>query len=163
MGGKSKTGYHIPYHIRRYLVNRTKIPYTHFSMLDEMTLRLMAPLEAHGYVLPTSLMPDISMGKMFSAWCRENGYDPSSFPTYQHEFDDGKRPPVQARLYPNRLLTEFREYFTNIWLKQRAIEYFKEREPDMIPVLKKVIKELPASIEIKKIGVAKKIIIRHLN
>lgn len=151
MGGKLKSFYHIPYHIRRYLINRTKIPATHFSMLDEMTLRLMAPLEAHGFVLPTSLMPDISMGRMFSDWCRKNGHDPSSFPTYEHVFDDGKRPPVQARLYPNKLITEFREYFNNVWLKERAVDYFKDREPKMIPILKKVIAELPSPINKKQL------------
>lgn len=144
MSGKFQKLYSLPYHIRRYLINRSKIPTTHFSMLDEMTLRLMAPLEDKGYILPTSLMPDISMGRMFSQWCRDNGYDPTLFPTYEHVFDDGQRGPVQARLYPNALITEFREYFNNKWLKERAIAYFQERDAAAVPHLAKVIAELPA-------------------
>lgn len=147
MGGKQKREYHLPYHIRRYLVNRSKIPPSHFSILDEMTLRLVAPLEHYGYELPTNLMPDISMGRMFSKWCRDNGHDPDSFPTYEHEFDDGKRAPVQARLYPNELIAAFREFVNNVWIKDRAIEYFQERDPEMIPVLKVIIAELPAPIK----------------
>jgi len=151
MGGNKKTAYSLPYHIRRYLVNRTKIPTTHFSMLDEMTLRLVAPLEEHGCILPDKLMPDISMGRMFSQWCRENDYEPKDFPTYEHVFDDGKRPPVSARLYPNELLTDFREYFNNEWLKKRAIEYFENNAPEIVPNLKKVIAELPAPVKRKRI------------
>ncbi len=149
--GKSRTEYALPYHIRRYLINRSKIPTTHFSMLDEMTLRLVAPLEQKGYRLPAGLMPDISMGRMFSKWCRDNGHEPDNFPTYIHEFDDGKRPPVQARLYPNELITSFREYFNNKWIKERSIEYFSLRDKTILPYLEKVIQELPDPIEIKKL------------
>lgn len=141
--GEMRTQTSLPYHIRRYLVNRSKIPPTHFSMLDEMTLRLVAPLEASGYLLPTDLMPDISMGKMFSKWCRKNGYNPDTFPTYWHEFDDGKRPAVKARLYPNEILTAFRLYFNNIWLKERALTYFGERDKSILPYLEEVVRELP--------------------
>lgn len=146
--GLYKNFYQIPYHIRRYLINRSKIPTTHFSMLDEMTLRLMAPLEQHGYLLPNKLMPDISMGRMFSKWCRDNGHIPEEFPTYWHIFDDGKRDPVPARLYPNALITDFRDYFNNEWLKKRAIKYFQEKDSKMIPYLQKVIKELPKQINL---------------
>jgi len=143
MEGTQKTQYKIPYHIRRYLINRSRIPHTHFSMLDEMTLRLVAPLEQHGYILPTNLMPDISMGRMFSKWCRDNGYEPDNFPSYRHEFDDGKRAPVYARLYPNEIITEFRLYFNQIWLQQKGLDYFSKKDKSILPYLKKVIAELP--------------------
>lgn len=51
----------VPDHVRRYLINRHKIPATHFSMLDQMTLRLLAPLEQQDYILPPGLMPDIAL------------------------------------------------------------------------------------------------------
>jgi len=54
-----------PYHIRRYLANRTAIPVTHFSMLNEMIFALIAPLEDAGYVIPKDMLPDISAGRMF--------------------------------------------------------------------------------------------------
>lgn len=50
----------MPAHIERYLQNRAKVPYTHFSMLNELTLNLIAPLEDAGYTLPQALVPDIS-------------------------------------------------------------------------------------------------------
>lgn len=141
--GKDKNNYRLPYHIRRYLINNEKIPsQTHFSMLNEMTILLLAPLEKLGYELPISLMPDISMGRLFSKWCRDKGFNPEEFPTYEHVFDDGKRPPVQARLYPNKLLSDFREYFHNEWLKKRAIEYFKKKDEKAVKFIAEHIKKL---------------------
>ena len=131
----------IPDHIRRYTTNLYKIPGTHFSMLNQMIFRLVAPLEAEGYVLPDKLMPDISMGRMFSKWLRENGHDPESFPTYRHEFLD-HRPTVDARLYPNQVITEFHEQLDS-WLRRRAMRYFIERrEEGAVLPLERVLAKL---------------------
>ena len=132
----------LPDHVRRYVINQHKIPHTHFSMLNQMILRLLAPLEIHGYMLPANMMPDIALGKMFSKWLRDSGYNPDEFETYPHEFLDHK-PIVPARLYPNELMTEFNLQLNN-WLKDgRAEKYFSKRDPDAIPTLHKVL-ELPA-------------------
>ena len=133
----------LPDHVRRYLVNRHKIPATHFSMLDQMTLRLLAPLEDQGYILPGKLMPDIALGRMFSKWLRERGYDPDGFPTYDHQFLD-HRPVVLARLYPNELLTAFNLQL-DAWLRDgRARKYFGGRDATAIGPLSKVLAALPA-------------------
>jgi hypothetical protein len=56
--------------------------------------------ELQGYTLPEKLWPDISQGRMFARWLRdEHGVDTDSMPTYWHVFEDG-RPAVQARAYP---------------------------------------------------------------
>ena len=143
LSGRSPQGHRLPDHVRRYLVNRPKIPPTHFSMLDQMTLRLLAPLEDHGYALPTKLMPDIALGRMFSRWLRDDGHDPDSFPTYSHRFLD-HRPDVNARLYPNELMTAFNLQLDN-WLRGgRARDYFGERDADAIMPLDRVLSALPA-------------------
>lgn len=143
MSGSSQNNTHLPFHIRRYLVNRGKIPPTHFSMLDQMTIKLLAALEDKGYILPDNLMPDISLGKMFSSWLRDNGYDPKSFPTYEHVFDDGVRRPVQVRLYPNELMTEFNLQVNN-WIRDgRALKYFGERDKASVLPLQSLLRELP--------------------
>ena len=135
---------HLPDHVRRYLVNRTKIPPTHFSMLDQMTLRLLAPLEGQGYLLPGKLMPDIALGKMFSKWLRDRGYNPDAFPTYAHEFLDN-RPMVKARLYPNELITEFNVQLDN-WLRDgRARKYFGQKDIESLKPLDNVLALLPPS------------------
>lgn len=142
MSGRTTTTYAFPYHIRRYLVNRSKIPPTHFSMLDQMTIKLLGALESKGYIVPDHMMPDIALGKMFSKWLRERGDAPETFPSYEHAFDDGRRKPVQARLYPNELMTEFNQQLEE-WVKDgRALIYFSERDPSSVLPLKEVYADL---------------------
>jgi hypothetical protein len=142
MSGSLGTTYQFPYHIRRYLINRAKIPSTHFSMLDQMTFKLLGALELKGYIIPNNLMPDISLGKMFSSWLRENGYDPDNFPSYQHVFDDGRRPIVAARLYTNSLMTEFNIQLDDWIINGKALAYFSSKDQNAIVPLKAVCEEL---------------------
>jgi hypothetical protein len=117
----------LPYHIERYLANMSEVPHTHFSMLNELTFNLIAPLEMQGYTLPESMVPDISEGKMFSKWLRdEKGMDTSLFPTYQHRYADGRV--VTARLYPIAVLEDFRHHFHSVWIPKRMIDYFRQRD-----------------------------------
>ena len=143
LSGHAERRVRLPDHVRRYLVNRHKIPPTHFSMLDQMTLRVLAPMEEYGYTLPPHLMPDIALGRMFSRWLRERGYDPDYFLTYRHKFLD-HRPTVDARLYPNELITDFNQKLAG-WLRDgRARRYFAERDSNALEALDQVILELPS-------------------
>lgn len=75
----------LPYPIERYIANRSEIPVTHFSMLNEMIFALIGPLEAAGYTIPDDMVPDISAGRMFCKWLRdEKNIDTNSLPTYRH-------------------------------------------------------------------------------
>lgn len=134
-------GSSMPVHLKRYMVNRSAIPVTHFSMLNEIIFALIAPLESDGYTLPENMIPDISEGRMFSAWLRKNGIDPDKFPDYSHKYLDGRI--VRARLYPNELLADFRKHFNEIWLPSKAIDYFSSRDPKAIVFLKKMLLSLP--------------------
>ena len=132
---EGKAGPSTPEHVRRYLMNRAKIPHTHFSMLNEIYLNLFAPLEEYGVIPPNNVMPDISTGKMFSGFLRHKGIDTGDFDTYRHEFVDSSRPPVEARLYPIEHLPDFIRYFNETWLPERAEGYFAERFPKALPFL----------------------------
>ncbi|EPJ3718126.1 MULTISPECIES: KilA-N domain-containing protein [Klebsiella] len=130
-----------PTHLQRYTHNRHKVPHTHFSMLNEITLSLIAPLEIAGYVLPDRMIPDISEGRMFCAWLRKNrGIEPNDFPTYKHEYIDGRV--VDAKLYPVELYADFRRHFHEIWLPQKAPEYFQQRDRTALEYLEVLM--LPA-------------------
>ena len=50
MSGKVQSN--MPVHVQRFLLNRAKIPHTHFSMLNEIYLNLLAPLEDYGVIPP---------------------------------------------------------------------------------------------------------------
>ena len=129
---------YMPVHVQRFLKNRFKIPHTHFSMLNEIYLNLLAVLEDYGVIPPDKIMPDISTGLMFSGFLRSKGIEPKLFPTYQHEFIDSLRPTVAARLYPIEYLPDFRMYFNEIWLPQKAQGYFQKRFPKALPFLPQI-------------------------
>lgn len=144
----------MPYHLQRYLLNRCKIPVGYFSVFNEIVYSLIAPLEEMGYTLPDKLVPDISEGKVFCNWLRkERNIDPSTFPTYTHEYGDGRKIP-NVKLYPNELLPDFREHFNNEWLLQRAEQYFSKKDIKAIPYLQKMVLQLPKTqkCEIKQIS-----------
>ena len=140
MSGTRPEAANLPYHLKRYLANQSKVPITHFSILAEMTLGLIAPLEQKGYRLPDNMIPDISQGRMFAKWLRdEKGIETSSLPTYPHEYADGRV--VDAKLYPVALLGDFRQHFHEVWMKTRCLDYFQERDSAALPHLVQVLGE----------------------
>jgi len=124
----------LPYHLRRYMVNMPNVPYGYFSMLNEVTLSLIGPLEQLGYTVRSSMIPDISLGRTFSKHLRDLGYPVDSYPTYPHKFEDGRI--VNARAYPNELVGELRRFFTEEWLRTKSEKYFTERDPQALPYLR---------------------------
>lgn len=135
--GKSKPK-ELPYHIQRYIANRSAIPSTHFSMLNELIFALIAPLEMAGYTLPDDMIPDISTGRMFCKWLRDvKGIDTDSLPTYEHYFGDGRV--VRPKLYPNSVLADFRDHFHSVWLPEKAAGYFSERDQKALQYLPKLL------------------------
>ncbi|MEJ1464988.1 MAG: KilA-N domain-containing protein [Candidatus Sedimenticola sp. (ex Thyasira tokunagai)] len=131
-GGTAST--ELPMHLKRYMVNRGKIPHTHFSILNEITFNLVAPLEEAGYTLPSNMVPDISQGRIFSGWLRKNkGVEPKDFPSYKHEYPDGRV--FDVRLYPNEYLADFKEHFNEVWLPKHAPKYFKTRDAKALSLI----------------------------
>lgn len=146
MSGNIPNVQSLPYHLQRYMINRAGIPPTHFSIFNEIVYNLIAPLEDHGYKLPDSMVPDISEGKMFAKWLRdEKGLEPNDFPKYMHTYPDGRSFP--AKLYPNFLLGEFRDHFHNVWLVKHSAKYFKERDNNALPHLRNMFNSLPPDLK----------------
>lgn len=128
----------LPYHIRRYLANRAAVPRGHWSMLQELTLAIIAPLEEDGYTLPQHMVPDISEGRMFSDWLRDaHEVDPKTFPNYPQEYEDGRK--VLARAYPDAWLPEFRRHLYDVWIPTRMTAYFYARDQKALPYLQKLL------------------------
>lgn len=136
MSGKVPGG-NLPYHLRRYMANMTAVPPGYFSILNEVTLALIAPLEQMGYTLPQNMIPDISLGRLFSGWLRENGYDPDAMPRYNHTYEDGRI--VDARAYPKALRNKFERYFVEEWMHKKALPYFKPRDAEALPFLENLL------------------------
>ncbi len=145
VGAATKTSGGIPYHIKRHMMNINQVPAGYFSILQEMTFILIGPLDNHGYELPERMVPDISMGRFLCKHLRDAlGVDTDSLPVYLHRFPDGRT--VEAKIYPNEHLAEFRRIIQSEWLPKKAAEYFKERDPIALPYLDKVILALPGPV-----------------
>lgn len=146
MSGKGAPGAKkLPYHIERHMLNLSSVPAGHFSVLQEMTFMLIAPLEQHGYELPEKMVPDISMGRFLCKHLRDAlGVDTDSLPVYLHRYPDGRI--VEAKIYPNEYLAEFRRIIQDEWLPKRSAEYFKDRDARALPYLDKVVLALPGPI-----------------
>lgn len=127
----------MPYHLRRYVANQQNVPVGYFSILAEMTQALIGPMEALGYTLPESLLPDISNGQMFCKWLRARGIDTDALPKYLHIYEDGRR--VLAKAYPEQLLGEWRRHFREEWMPLRAVEYFRGRDSAALQYLPKLL------------------------
>lgn len=138
LSGKKSGPVQLPYHLQRHMLNLHKIPSGHFSVLQEMTIALVAPMEAQGYRLPEKMMPDISHGRMLCQHLRDkHGVNTNALPTYKHEFPDGRV--VDAKLYPVKYLGDFRVLLSEIWMTQKAAIYFKDRDPMALAALDKIL------------------------
>lgn len=132
MSGNPRSS-NLPYHLRRYMANMHNVPYGYFSMLNEVTLHLIGPLENLGYTVSSSQVPDISLGKTFSKYLRDKGYPVDNYPKYPHHYEDGRT--VPARAYPDELIGMLRRFFVENWLKERSQEYFAKKDPKALPYL----------------------------
>jgi hypothetical protein len=143
----------LPYHLERYMANRAAIPIDQWSMLNEMTFNLIAPLEQAGYHLPEELVPDISEGRMFCKWLRDvKGIDTKKLNSYRHIYQDGRI--VDANLYPLSVLHDFRLHFFNVWLPEKAVGYFHVRDPKALKYLAQ-LSQLPQNASVDDTTAAK--------
>jgi hypothetical protein len=134
----------LPYHLRRYLANTKNVPHGYFSVLQEMNIALVAPLEQQGYIIPEDVVPDISEGIMFAGWLKRQGVDTDKMPTYRHRYEDGRV--VSAKLYPLKYLVAFREHILKVWLPKKAKEYFETRDTQALPYLNRILQFNSAEI-----------------
>lgn len=129
MEGRVNEPVKLPAHLNRYIINDSKIPAGYFSILQETTLGLTAPLHNYGFEIPATWAPDISVGLLFCKWLREEkGVDTDSFATYRHEWQDS-RGVQKAKLYPDIHLADCRLWFRTIWLPTHGSRYFKQKDP----------------------------------
>lgn len=149
-GSARRPGGHMPYHIRRHMLNLNQVPTGYFSILQEMTFFLIAPLDHHGYELPERMVPDISMGRFLCKHLRDAlGIDTDSLPVYLHRYPDSRI--VEAKLYPDDVLAEFRRIIREQWLPNKAAAYFSDRDPQALPYLDKVIMALPSPNQVLRL------------
>lgn len=127
----------LPIHLERYLTNDPKVPFGYFSILQETALGLFGPLHNVGFDIPDGWVPDISVGKLFCSWLRvQRKLDTDILPTYPHSYQDGRV--VDAKIYPDELLADYRRWFRTTWLPQYGVNYFKRKDPSTLVFLDKI-------------------------
>lgn len=134
----------LPNFIERYRDNFHKLPNDHFSVISEMFARLHIELEKVGYQIPDKgvsgqqLMPDISVGRGFAKYLRDNNSEYfDQHQTYKHSFPDGRE--VDANMYHINVLPDFIRYINEKWIPENAQNYFKERDPLALDYLPKLL------------------------
>lgn len=116
---------------------KTKIPVGWFSIFEEMTHGLIAEFEHAGYSLPDGSIPDISVGKHFCKYLRGLGYSTEKgsdvVQAYKHFYPDGRV--VDANIYRDVLLAEYRRWFQETYKPQHLPQYMKGKDPASLPTL----------------------------
>lgn len=135
----------VPNFYIRYQDNFHKIDRNYFSVISELFVTLNAELEKVGYQIPDraedgkQIMPDISVGRMFSDYLKKTSSEYNgSHKFYQHSFPDA-RPDIEARMYPIEALPIFRRFIYEVWIPQKAQNYFKERDKVALDYLPKLL------------------------
>lgn len=144
--GKDPTRSYIPYWYQRLslFTSKTRIPDGWWSAFEELA-KMMRELEGYGYILPDvsvktgqKITPDISVGLLFCKHMRANGFDvDGTAKKYLHYYPDGRV--VDANIYPDAWLEEFRAWFNSKWKRERLIDYLGERDPESLPSIAKLL------------------------
>lgn len=136
-------GGHVPAFIKRYNENWNRVSAGHFSVINELVVRLWGRLEMVGHMMAdrapngTQLRPDTSVGKLFAKWLDENHPQLSgSHSMYPHKTDEWEG---DARQYPNGMLPLFIEFVDNVWIPEHSERYFNTRDPAALPHLPKLL------------------------
>jgi len=139
-------GAQIPAFIRRYNANWDKPSVGYFSVINELTVRVLGRLEQAGYVVPdrgvngVEIRPENSVGRLFAEWVRKNHPEfREAHSTYRHDTPEVQ---VDARQYPNYMLPLFLDFVDQIWIPHHAERYFGARAPDALPYLPRLLPNL---------------------
>ena len=123
----------IPRFIRRYNDNWDRIDEGCLSIISELAIRLWGRLERVGHIIADfgpngmELRPDVSVGRIFSRWLKQN-YPAvkDNYTTYMHKTAQAEFP---ARQYPNSMLPLYILFIDTVWIPKHFESYFKARDP----------------------------------
>ena len=133
----------VPAFIARFNANADRVDAGHFSIINELVVRLWGRLEALGYRMPDKsldgkeLRPDVSVGKGFARWLDE--YHPDAANDHSSYIHSTPQTDVPARQYPLRMIGLYLEYVDGVWIPECAEDYFKKRAPSALPYLPRLL------------------------
>lgn len=130
---------------QRLFIQRTTIPSGWFCIFEELA-KLMWQLENLGYIIPdyspvdnSRIVPDISIGRMFSKHMRNKGFAVGATVRKYPHWYPGWKLPVKANVCPNAWLEEFRAWFDDQWKPNRLVKYLGKKDPSSLPSISKLL------------------------
>jgi hypothetical protein len=104
---------------------KTQLPKGYWCIFEEIG-KLMRNLEAKNIPLHERATIDVSVGRAWCYWLREEkNYDTSTFDQYIHHYPD-KRGEQPANIYPNELLGTFRQWLEDNYIPEKFPEYVRK-------------------------------------
>ena len=133
-----------PNFVVRFNENWSNTDKGHFSVISELFVRLYGRFEHAGYQIPNKafdgkeMRPDGSVGKLFANFLKKNHPEiANEFKMYPHHFPSGLV--VDARQYKNDLLPVFIKFVDDVWIMEKAHNYFKDRDKLALDYLPKLL------------------------
>lgn len=143
-GGYGKNRLQTPNFVIRFNDNYDRTDKGYFSVISELFIRLYGQFEKFGYQIPDKafdgkeIRPDNSVGRLFAEYLRKNHPEfANDYKMYNHKFPNGFE--VEARQYKNDLLPIFIRYVDEVWIKEKAADYFKPRDNKALDYLPKLL------------------------
>jgi prophage antirepressor-like protein len=136
-------GGRIPAFIARFQANWDRVEEGHFSVINELVVRLWGRLEMAGYVMPDKAMdgkelrPDVAVGRRFSDWLKN--LHPEAANDHSHYVHSTPQIDVLAKQYPRRLLPLYLDFIDSVWIPECAEDYFRTRDPRALVYLPKLL------------------------
>lgn len=128
--------------LKRFGENFDRVDTGYFSVINELVVRVWGRLELAGYAMRDrgpdgkELRPDISVGRGFADWLRENHSEFDGISYYLHKTPQWEG---EARQYPNAIVPLFWQYVDEVWIPECAEAYFKKRDPAALAYLPKLL------------------------
>lgn len=119
--------------------SKTKIPVGWWCIFEEI-MSTVADLEELGYIPPEGIIPDVSVGKCWCNYLRDElKLNPKDIgQKYKHYYPDWAHP-VSPYIYPLEYLPTFRMWFEETYKPTKMVGYFKKADPVALPSICKLL------------------------
>lgn len=106
-----------------------------FAIQNEVNQNFIIPLKAQNYEITFGNQPEISVGMVFATYLKRNDFLMNGDIEYMEQLvTNYKR--IKSKIYSNRLLIVFKDFFFNIWLPNYGTKYYSNVEK-LIKVIEK--------------------------
>lgn len=136
-------GARVPAFISRANTNWDRVSPKHFSIINELTIRLWGRLERAGHIMAdiapdgAQLRPDNSVGRLFAKYLRDN--HPTLAKSYGYYLHTTPEWEGDVREYPIEILPIFIEFIEDVWIPKHSPGYFNRRDPAALPYLPQLL------------------------